>query len=242
MNRTLTFLGSFTLLAALAFPAGLALAHEGNEGKAILSSGSAVEVVITPTGDVLVRGAKVTAISGGTITAATTWGGTSIPWSVVTDGATTFLNKVGAALSLSDIAIGDTISFVGSWNSGSALSVHAQAVKDWTKGTDQVTLKGTVESVNSSAMTFVLARDNATTTVQVNASTTITENGSSAVFADITVGDTVSIGGTWNTSHSIVTAAKLALTRKATSDERRFDRLLKQWLSNRNFFGFHFDR
>lgn len=117
------------LALALVLVPGAALAHDS----ARPAKTPGVEVVITNAGNVLVRGATVTAVSGSTITATTTWSGVTLTWSVATDSGTSFLDRFGGTLTLANIAVGDTVSFAGTLTGN--LSVKASAVKDWSRGT-----------------------------------------------------------------------------------------------------------
>ena len=53
-----------------------------------------VEVAISHSGQALVRGAQVSAISGSTITAVTTAGASTLTWTVATDGSTLTLDEL----------------------------------------------------------------------------------------------------------------------------------------------------
>ncbi len=110
-----------------------AQAHEANKRPA----GTTLEVSITDAGKVLVRGAEVTAVSENSISARTEWGASALNWTVETDGDTSFLGRDGSGLDENDIAIGDTVSFSGSLDTnGSTFTVDADAVKNWSHGTN----------------------------------------------------------------------------------------------------------
>lgn len=225
--------GAALALTLLVLPS----AASANENKKSID-GSAVEVAITHNGDVLVRGAKVTAVSGNTISATTLWGATTLSWSVVTDTGTMFSNRSGNT-TIADIAVGDTVSFAGKWNAGTSLSVHARAVKDWTRGIETTPISGSVSSINLSALSLVLSQKSGTTaTVQTNASTAITVNGSTGVLSAVAVGDSVKATGVWNADHSVFTATKLTVSKKVSTDDRRFDSMMKRWFGGKAFFGF----
>ena len=96
------------------------------------SVGSKLEVSIADNGRVIVRGAEVTSVSGGTIRAETEWGATSLQWTVNTDAGTDFVTKSGSGSELDDIAVGQYVSFSGMIDgSGTALTVDADTVKNW---------------------------------------------------------------------------------------------------------------
>lgn len=124
---------SATALAATALTGGVALAHEkGVDVSTLLAS---PVVTIGGQGNALVRGAKVTDVSGSTITAKTTWPDTSFTWTVKTDSDTEFYATGKNTEDLADIDVGDVISFAG--NLTGAFSLEASAVRDWTDATDQ---------------------------------------------------------------------------------------------------------
>ena len=102
---------SATALAATALTGGVALAHEkGVDVSTLLAS---PVVTIGGQGNALVRGAKVTDVSGSTITAKTTWPDASFTWTVKTDSDTEFYATGKNTEDLADIDVGDVISFAG---------------------------------------------------------------------------------------------------------------------------------
>ncbi len=236
MNRTLNVISTALLLAGTLVP-GAVFADNSTSTHSVR-----VEVVVTGSGKPLVRGATVTAVSGSTITAATTWGGTTLSWSVVTDAATRFLGKEGNPVVFSDIAVGDIVSFAGSWNPGSSLSVRASAVKDLSRGVDEVTLSGVITSVSPSGLSIFLRRNgSATTTIAVSATTTVTLNGNSASTTALFAGDAVKIVGVWNSDRSVLAASKVVAVRKSTVEDKRFDKFFKKWFSDKRSRDSHSD-
>ncbi|MES2014336.1 MAG: DUF5666 domain-containing protein [Patescibacteria group bacterium] len=239
MNRITTILSALSLSAVLIMP-GAAFANSDHV-KPI--DGSAVEVAMTSSGDVLVRGAKVTAVSGNTLSASTVWSATNLSWSVTTAAATTFSNKAGAVVSLSDIAVGDTVSFVGHFNAGNSLSVNASAVKDWTKGVEVKVVSGVVSSVNLAALSFGLQTNaHNALSVQTTTGTTITLKGNASTLASLATGDGIKVTGTLSADGSTLTATKLEIMKKENVEEKRMESLAKRWFSNGLFFGFHFGK
>ncbi|HYF10303.1 MAG TPA: DUF5666 domain-containing protein [Candidatus Paceibacterota bacterium] len=93
---------------------------------------NAFEVRMAHNGDVTVRGAKVTAIGNGSLTAVSTWGNISLTWTVLTDSSTKFVTKGDKNSTLSGIKVGDSVSFSGKLAStGTAFSVNAKVIKNW---------------------------------------------------------------------------------------------------------------
>lgn len=232
---------SGAVLAALAFAPVIALAdNDKQKGDDNRRTVQRVEVAITDSGNVLVRGAKVTAVSGSTITVTTTAGASTLTWTVTTDSSTAFSASTGGSSSLGAISVGDTISFVGTL-SGSSLSVKASAVKDWTVGANERSIVGTVQSVNatSSSLTIVNGKDNdnnnkKVTTIQFTGSTVI--NGTGTTFGSIVAGDKVKATGTVNADGTILTATSVTVTHppvKLGNDD--FGKKIRAWFSNHGF-------
>lgn len=178
------------------------------------SIGSMLEVHITDTGKVLVRGAKVTAVSGNTISAETLWGSAVMTWSVLTDGSTEFIRRAGGKGSVSDIAVGDLISFQGTLQTSvaSPLTVQAKIVKNWTPKPVPVpmTLEGEIKTppVSSSTPTTMTAtfkdRDY---TVNIASDTSILNFFWLRIpLSSLAAGHTVRIYGLVNSSSSTIDA------------------------------------
>ena len=240
IQKALIGTGSLIVAGALTLLPFAALAE--NDRPIIRPAVPGVEVAITNDGHVLVRGAKVTAVNGNTITAQTVWGATTMNW-MVNAGEAEFLNVNGSNSALAQVSVGDTISFAGSWNpNGAALNLNARIVKDWSVGSRTVTVTGKVSSINSGATSLVLAKseDNKTITVQFNGATVINVNDATTTFSTIQTGDTIKVKGTVNADATILTATNVSFTRPGLSkDERDFNRKVKEWLLNHsaNIFG-----
>ncbi len=162
--------------------------------------GSTLEVHITNNGNVLVRGAKVTAVSGNTVTATTMWGSANITWAVNTDGNTKLLRKYGGASVLSEIAVGDFVSFQGSLITGTAtpMTVLAKTLKNWSIQKKNATFEGIVGTKTGTS--FVLMTNNqGNITVNTSATTQIKKSDdSTGVFADIPNSSKVVATGLYN--------------------------------------------
>lgn len=118
-----------------------ALAHGGDDDAVIhvasvLPAAPALAVFIGPSGSVLVRGAKVTAVGATTLSATTAWGSASIAWTLHTNARTVFSGRSGAGATSDIVAVGDIVSFRGALDqtAASAFTVNATAVRDWSKG------------------------------------------------------------------------------------------------------------
>lgn len=247
MNITKKFgvgITSVAVASALAFLPIIASANEGNKdnkGENRLAATQRVEVAINASGNVLVRGAKVTGISGSVITVTTTAGASTLSWAVTTDNSTAFVTSSGGGSSLGQISVGDTVSFAGTLT-GTGLSVKASAVKDWTLGANERSIAGTVQSVNSAATSLVLSNgkdDNSNnTTIQFTGSTLIVLNGATATFASIQTGDKVKATGVMNADGTVLTAASVTVTHPAVKfGDDSFGKKIRAWFSGHGFFG-----
>ena len=177
-----------------------------------------IDVHIGAAGNAQVDGAKVTAVSGSDVSANTSFGSSVMNWLVKTDGNTEFSAKGGAS-GLANIAVGDVISFRGALDqSVSGLTVKAKHVKDWSKTEAKTKLNGTVQSINTSLHSFVVANGNATTTVETNGSTKFSTNGHASTFADLFLNAKVKILGMFNASSTIFTASNVEIA-SSTKDK-----------------------
>ena len=176
-------------------------------------AGSKVEIAIGDNGKVRVGGAKITAINGATISAVSTWGSLSFNWTVMTNGSTQFLRLYGGASGLSEMAVGDFISFQGMLDTNaSSPTVTATAVKDWSIQKTRATFNGTVQSANSADGSFVLTTENrGNITVKTTSTTKIAKGGIVGVFADIMVNAKVTASGLWNNLTNILEASEVKI-------------------------------
>jgi len=156
--------------------------------------GSTLEVHIANNGSVIVRGAKVTSVSGSSIMATTQFGSTAISWTANVSGTTSYLRRYGGASSLSEIQAGDYVSFSGMLDmTASQLTVNVTSVKDWSVQKMNDSFSGTVSAVNAGAGSFTLVTSSrGTVNVIVASSTTITKGGTAIPFSTINVGDKIS--------------------------------------------------
>ncbi len=194
---------------------GDAKKHE-EEAKAV---GSTLEVHITNNGKVLVRGAKVTAISGNVITANTLWGSANMVWVINSDTAKTkHVRRFGGSSTISEIAIGDFLSFQGVLVTATAspLTVDATIIKDWSNQKKNANFEGTVSSVTGTS--FLLAtKKSGNVTVNTTATTSIIKKIGdhnpeiAGVFADITVGSKIQTSGVLNNLTNILDANKVVI-------------------------------
>ena len=158
-------------------------------------NGSTLEVHIYDDGKVLVRGAKVTSVSGTTVNAVTTWGSVNMAWAINTDSKTKMIRRYGGQSMLSEISVGDFVSFKGNLVNtvASPVTVQAQILKDWSIQKKNATISGSVSSIDATAQSFVVAAgERGDVTVKVTSSTKIVKGDATMTFADIIVGAKVS--------------------------------------------------
>lgn len=177
--------------------------REGDEHrKEVVMVGTTLEVHVNDNGKTLVRGAKVMAISGGTINATTVWGGVALNWTVLADANTQFINHFDGRTMLAEIKVGDMISFRGQLvTTGTGLSVQAETLKDWSL---QARLRpqlfeGTLKTMSGTTLPAVLTVtiDAVDYTVNAAANISILNNvWLTTSLAQLHVGDHVRLYGT----------------------------------------------
>ena len=142
IKKLLYVLSAVLILGSVAF-FGHALANTNNEkdedrgnseqAKEAQKRGSTFEVHISNKGKVNVQGAKVTAISGNTINASTSWNLVSLNWAVNVLPETRFIRRFGSKSALTEVSVGDIIGFQGNLvnTATSPIAVNATIIKDW---------------------------------------------------------------------------------------------------------------
>ena len=233
------------VLGSLFISPFLASANE-NEGKKRSGPhavGSALEIRIEDNNSVLVRGAKVTAVSGSVISAETAFGATVLSWSVRTNANTVFTHRADGSSSLSTILIGDYISFGGTLNTGtSGLTVDAKAVKDWSRPVQVENIRalhGSVQSIDVVNMKFMLASKGAegVVTVKLATSSVITNGDIALAFAQIKVADQVKVSGAYDSATKTFTATKVGIVREDVNGHKTFKGRIQSF-KDRFHFGF----
>ncbi len=217
-NKFVYVLSTVLILGSLAF-VGLVSANNNNDrsgedngnswqAKEAHVNGSTLEVHIGDNGKVLVRGAKVTAISGNTISAFTSWGSVNLNWTVNVMSNSQMVRKFGGNSNLSEIAIGDYLSFQGTLvtTSSSPFVVNASFIKNWSAQknlTVRTTIEGTLKSLVSvnSPTTMVVNSGNKDYTVSIATNTSVLNSlWLRAILSSFTIGDKVRVYGVVNTT------------------------------------------
>lgn len=173
-------------------------------------------VEIKNDGTAVLRGAKVTAISGSTLTITETLGTTTLSWTVTTTGTTKFEAKNGTTIALGDIAIGDTVTVKGPLVSGSSLALTATLVRDITKvptptpaANSQQIFEGTLSVLPGASLptTLTLTLGATAQVVNLSASTTVLNTAWAPVtLSTFQTGDRVRVFGYIPTGSTAVTA------------------------------------
>lgn len=194
-----------TLALVLAWSANIAHADE-----------SASSLSIAPTGQIIVKGARVLAVNGSTIIAETGWGAAKISFAVQTSGSTRFVPEIGSAQALSAIRPGHTVSFSGSMVGSMARpTVIATVVKDTELVQESTSIVGTVRSVDENNSTFVLSSAGSDVTVRVPTGTLMSRDGNYAEVSDIQVGDAGKATGTLDIATNTLLASRVSVVTKA---------------------------
>lgn len=185
-----------------------------------IARSTGVMINIAPSGNVHVKGATVTAVSGNTVSAKTVWGSTTLNWTVNANSSTEILGnssgKGNGRIALADIKVGDLVNWSGMLDSSAAaLTVNAQVLRDVstknrpapTTPTVQDTFQGTMQSLASTTAptTLTLQSGNQTFTVNIPTSAVILKNNFTATtLANFQVGDIVRVFGSLSTATSSV--------------------------------------
>ncbi len=177
--------------------------NEGKQEKEARALGAAHEVHITQKGHTLARGAKVTSISGNTINAVSGWESASLNWAVVADSSAEIIRRHGGKGSLSEVSVGDIISFQGTMDPtiASPLTVKAKIIRDFSVQKITATVNGTIKSVNASTTSFVINDEKlGDIAVSVGSTTKITYGNQPGTFANILVNARAMVSGLYNSA------------------------------------------
>jgi hypothetical protein len=186
------------------------------EDRVSISSSNQVSVDINNGGRTSVTGAKVTSVSGDTIVVSVLWGSANLSFSVKVSSSTSIKGTNGKNnMPISDVAVGDTINFSGSLNTGlSGLVVNATQVKNLTRSSTSNPTKpashvfeGKLQSLASTTLpaTLTMLVNSATYTVHVPTNALVlAKNWTATTLSSFVVGDTIRIFGSLQTSTSTV--------------------------------------
>lgn len=233
----LLVLGSLFISPFLASANG----NEGNKKSGPHAVGSTLEIRIEDNNSVLVRGAKVTAVSGSVISAETAFGATVLSWTVRTNASTVFTHRADGSSSLSTISPGDYVSFRGVLNTGtSGLTVDAKSVKDWSRSVQAENTRafnGSVQSIDTANMKFVLDSKGVEglITVKLATNSVITNGDVAFAFANIKVADQAKVSGTYDSTTKVLTATKVVIVREDTNGRKIFKERIQSFKDRFHF-------
>ncbi len=182
-------------------------------GLAVNAHAAESNITIASSGQVIVRGAKVVAVSGSAITARTTWGASSLTWSVRTSGSTKFYPAGSTSTeTLHAIKIGDEVSFSGALDTNApGLAVRATVFKDESLVGTVQSIPGTVTEVNADGSTLTVTTEDGPIKVIITRGTILTLDGDTVDIEDVRVGDKLQVSGSRNMVSNVLTADRLAL-------------------------------
>lgn len=193
--------------------------------------GSTLESHMNNDGSVLLRGAKITAISGSVLTVAQTWGSLVSTWVVNIDTSTELIRRYGGASAISEFTVGDYIAVKGMLDTTkSTPTITAKIIRDYSIQRENATLAGTVASVDTSAQSFVLITPNrGNQTIFVSSSTVVKQGGATTTFSTIVVGQKITKAyGVWNNLNNTMQAQKVDIYQNnALLNKRTFEGTLK---------------
>lgn len=193
--------------------------------------GTTLESHINNDGSVILRGAKIVAISGSGITVTQTWGSYLSTWVINTDSSTELLRRYGATSSLAEFSIGDYVSVRGTLDTTKAVqSINAKTVRDYSIQRENATFAGTVLSIDANAKSFVLTTEKrGNQTVFVLPTTVIKQGSATTTFSALAVGQKISkAAGVWNNLTNSVQAEKIDIYQNtALLNKRTFEGTLK---------------
>lgn len=188
------------------------------------NNGTTLEVHINDNGSVLVRGAKVTAISGSLISASTTFGTSSIAWTIDGSAVSKVTRRYGGNGTVADIQVGDYLGFNGSLTSTTTgFAVKATSLKDWSIRVRNSSFSGTISSVTNTS--FVLTtNDNKAVTINTDANTKITRGDMTVAFNALVVGTkVVKTEGLYNNTANTLAAKTIRLYADPLLSKRTFE-------------------
>lgn len=225
-------LGSVALLSALM------VAPSAFAGTMATTTGQAM---IGHNGNVVVRNAEVTSVSGNVVNAIARFANIVTSWVFTTNASTTIGANNTTSASTTDIHVGDRINVAGTLSAlGSVVSVNASKIMDKTSMTSFKSKVGTIQSVNTGNGTFVLKTGAKTLTVQTNATTaftvktTATSTATATTLSALPINGTVEVQGTVNGDGTVLTATKVLV--KPTimkTDKKSWEDLKKEWKDTR---------
>ncbi len=159
----------------------------------------------------VLREATVASISGTALTVSKD----GQNYEIDTNGAK-IKRKYNARASFGEIRAGDVLTIKGRYTT--EFQIRAREIKDLSIQRWKGTFVGTVSSIDSANNKFVLASNKrGSQTVEVSSNTKFVYRKTDKTFADLKVGDEVTLKGTWNSTSSIIYSPVWVKIRKTAS-------------------------
>ncbi len=204
--------------------------------------GSPIEIHVTDEGNVLVKGARIEQLAGSTIYAKVYWGEVFLRMTVRTTPGTDISKKTGTSLKVSDLKVGDFISYEGKFYSGSsAFDVMATKITNWSDQIERQEFSGTITDITNMGSTtnFVLrTKNNTLMPVIVTPDTQIIKGNLTLRFNELKKGDTVvSAFGPYNALTKTLTASAVKIyMSKESLAPRNYEGKMKVYSLEQNIF------
>ena len=197
----------------------------------LASATDSSELHITPRGTLSATNLTLLQKSGNNLFARAYWGNAFIRVTVLVGTSTVIAKNHGEKTTVVDVREGQLLDVEGTLASGSdSLIVNASGIRVLSLVTESKTLAGKVQSINPSALSFVLPNSKfGSTTVVAPASVPITKGARTIEFGDIAAGDKVlSVSGTYDYSNNTLMARSLEVFQDKTMfTPRNFQGALK---------------
>ena len=181
---------------------------------------AAASLSIAPSGQVILKNARVVAVAGPNISVEAFWGMARISAVIQTTGSTRFVPDMASADALAALTPGQTVSVTGTLSgSFERPTVIASVVKNGDLVRSSVSILGTVAESGGDPNSFVLhVQGSPDVTVFVPTGALMSKDGNYADVDDIQPGDSVRATGTLETSTNSLTANRVSVASRAESD------------------------
>lgn len=193
--------------------------------------GSTLESHVNNDGSVLIRGAKITAITPTVLTVVQTWGSYVSTWTISVDPSTELIRRYGGASAISEFTVGDYVAVKGMLDTTKTNpTIAAKVIRNYSIQRENANFSGTVQSVNSANSSFILTTPNrGNQTIVVSSSTVIKQGGATTTFAALLVGQKITKAyGVWNNLNNTMQAQKVDIYQNnALLNKRTFEGTLK---------------
>ncbi len=123
------------------------------------------------------------------------------------------VRKFGANMVIGDIQVNDILFVNGTISTTTPTTVVAKVIRDESLQARNATFNGTVVTITGTSFTLQ-TKERGLQTVNTTSSSTIKKNGTTATFADITVGATVRVDGIWNNTNNNIAAKTINILAK----------------------------